>query len=288
MGPPEIFERGRPSLQANQQPPSPKARSERVEVHPQAEAVGMPPRANDSVWNRPSLLAYPVSIVEFSKVAAPLLAGFSLTAIVELVGRSASLHNDLAIMSFALAAVLLILAIQAGLTAAMYQATPTMRLEWEPEARVDNGIAEEVRQEQWADEVLARRYRQRVHYQYNLGIVAFLVGLVVVLVPHPWSWSVPRLVGIGASGIVVVLEVIGLIGWPVTFHNRIAPDRNTVAAERAKRETAQPDPLEGGQIRQILNESPSTQPGDSPGSPGPDDDDVAKRLAEIADDIREE
>jgi hypothetical protein len=226
-----------------------------------------------------------VSIVEFSKVAAPLLAGFSLTAIVELVGRSASLHNDLAIMSFSLAAVLLILAIQAGLTAAMYQATPAMRIEWEPEARIDDIVAQKVRQEQWADEELAMLYRKRVRYEYNLGIIAFLIGLVIVLIPHPWSWSVPRLVGIGAAVIVVVLEIIGLLGKPVAIHRRIAPDRDVVAAGHAKREAAQPSPIDGDDLRQLINESTDAHREEVPDPTRLSEEAIARRVTEIAEDI---
>lgn len=210
----------------------------------------------NTVWSRSRLIAYPASLVDFAKVAAPLLTGFSLAAVVAMVGRDQhGLRGDLAIMSFSLAATLLTFAIQAGLTAATYQASPADRLAWTPEARGDNEEAARLRQEQWDDEVLANCYRIRTQYAYNLGIVCFLAGLVCVLVPAPGGWSAPRIVGIVAACLAVAIELVGLTGWPPLVRRLLSPTLEDLDRERARRAEFEPPSLTPAELRLAIGDN---------------------------------
>ena len=85
------------------------------------------------VWSRPVPLGKALGVSTFGTIAAPVLAGFSLTTVVELVGRnSRGIRGDLAIAAFTGAAGLLVFAIQAALIAASYQVSPADRMAWIP------------------------------------------------------------------------------------------------------------------------------------------------------------
>jgi hypothetical protein len=235
-----------------------------------------------TIWSRSRLIAYPASLVDFAKFAAPLLTGFSLTAVVAMVGRDQrGVRGDLAIMSFSLAATLLIFAIQAGLTAATYQASPADRVAWTPEARGDDVEAVRLRQDQWDDEILASRYRTRTQYAYNFGIVWFLAGLVCLLVPAPGGWSVPRIVGIVAACLAVAIELVGLTGWPPPARRLLSPTLEDLARERSRRAEFEPASLTMAALQQAIGDNANhARAADRSGN-----EEIASRLAEIKQDI---
>src|SRR4051794_12618378 len=87
------------------------------------------------LWSRTDPLAYGLGLASFATVAAPLLAGFSLSAIIALTGRSQiGVSGNLAITALALAASLLLYSVQAGLTAQQHSMAPDQRAAQIPEA----------------------------------------------------------------------------------------------------------------------------------------------------------
>lgn len=214
----------------------------------------------NEVWFKSRLVAYPASIVEFSKVAAPLLAGFSLTAVVEISGRpSLDRFNELAIMCFAIAAALLVFAIQTGLTAATYQASPDERMAWTPEARGDIELARRLRIEQWDDERTAGRYRERARHTYNIGIISFLVGLGFALAPEHLTTSIPRLVGLIAVAVASLLEVFTYLGKPERLRKVLSPTHGDIEQQRARRQELDPPSLEDDQLKEAMGFSADPQ-----------------------------
>src|SRR3712207_6838689 len=185
-------------------------------------------------WSKDKVLGYPTSLVDYAKVAAPLLAGFSLSAAIALAGRSSrGLRGDIAVLAFALAAALLIFAIQAALNASMYQTSPADRLAWWPEVRTNTSVADQVRRDQWLEAATAKKYRTRTRWTYNLGIIAFLAGLLAALVPGPGTWNAVRIATLSVIGLAIFVELIGTVERPVFLLRLLSPARSDLENEVA-------------------------------------------------------
>jgi hypothetical protein len=207
----------------------------------------------ETVWNRPEPLGRAAATISFGTIAAPLLAGFSLTTIVELVGRAQrGLRGDLAIVAFAAAAGLLVFAIQAALTAAFHQVSPADRIAWTPECRIDPKWMELVRTNQWRDEQIARRHRSSARGTYNLGILAFLLGLVAVLIPEPGKWTWPRALALAIGGLAVTIEVVLVTGWPNFLRRLLSPSSTDLEAEDRQRQQETAPIISGQKLQRLL------------------------------------
>src|ERR1700749_4262473 len=171
------------------------------------------------VWNRRRPINYPKQIEVTGGIAAPLLAGFSLTTVAQLViGRDHPWLSDWAVGLFAIAAALLVYALQFSATALGYAATPSERLDYNPEAAFKPDILHVIRNRQWEEMELRAKYTTRTKYCYNFGLLAFLAGLGLLLVPHqtwPWPWG--RLIGVAVVGASLIIEVMWTFSnarWP--------------------------------------------------------------------------
>jgi MFS family permease len=168
--------------------------------------------ANDRprVWNRRRPINYPKQIEMAGGIAAPLLVGFSLTTVAQLViGKDHPWLSEWAIALFAIAAALLVYAMQFSATALGYSATPLERLDYNPEAASDLEILRIIRRRQWEEMELRANYTARTKYCYNFGLLAFLGGLGLILVPnHPWPWPWGRFVGVVVVGIAIIVEIL--------------------------------------------------------------------------------
>ena len=196
-------------------------------------------RHDPRLWQRPVPLGYGLGLVSFATIAAPLLAGFSLTAIVTLstsVGRHGA-RSDIAIASFSISAVLMLFALQAGLAASQRGLSPDQRVSQYPEARRWLGPMQQVRLDQWRDYKLAKRLMQRTRWTYNLGIIAFMGGLIALLIPAPGKWDdantgplfrvVAIVVAIGA----LLVEIVLTFGVPKRLTQWLVPGlENTKSA----------------------------------------------------------
>jgi hypothetical protein len=184
------------------------------------------------VWNRRRPINYPKQIEMAGGFAAPLLAGFSLTTVTELViGPDHPWLSDWATALFAIAAVLLVYAVQFSATVLGYAATPSERLDYSPEAAFKPEILRVIRNRQWEEMELRAKYATRTKYCYNFGLLAFLGGLGLLLVPHhvwPWPWG--RIVGVTAVSISLIIEVMWVFSnaqwpkWLLPTTSRISPD----------------------------------------------------------------
>lgn len=162
-----------------------------------------PPR----VWKQlPS--DYPKQVELTVSVAAPLLAGFSLTATTQLItGKDQPWLGGYAIAMFAIAAVLLLFAVLFSSTALSHAATPSEHLDYNPEARFNPAILQKVRKRQWKE--TARRYQlgNQGRACFHLGIFAFLSGFGLILVPqHNWPWPPGQFVGVVVVGVALIIQ----------------------------------------------------------------------------------
>ena len=165
-----------------------------------------PPR----VWSRRRPINYAKQAEMVGGIAAPLLAGFSLTAVAQLVvGGDHPWLAGYAIALFASAAALLLNTLQFSASALSYAATPAERLDYNPEAASDVDILRVIRTRQWEEMELRTRYLKRARICYNAGLLAFLGGLGTIIVPHhSWPWPTGRLLGIIVVGFALVLEIL--------------------------------------------------------------------------------
>ena len=145
-------------------------------------------------------------------VAAPLLAGFTLTTIVVLLTMS-SMKNmplyDWGVTFFVVAAVLFIFAVQFTFMGLMYAVSPSERIEWLPRLsgqEPDDEAYARAAKIQAMDLVLQKRYFTRAASSYGLGILSYTVGLGLIITPN--DWTIPRVISLAALAIAFALEVI--------------------------------------------------------------------------------
>lgn len=177
-----------------------------------------PPSADESVplprvWARRRPINYPKQIEMAGGIAAPLLVGFSLTTVAQLViGHDHPWLSGYAIAFFAIAAVLLVNTVQFSATTLRFAATPSQRLEFNPEAAQEPAVLRKVRERQWQEMELRSRYTERAVNCYNFGLLAFLAGFGLILVPqHPWPWPWGRFAGVVVVGAALVIEGMWII-----------------------------------------------------------------------------
>jgi hypothetical protein len=165
-------------------------------------------------------------------IAAPLLAGFSLTTAAQLViGKDHPWLFEWAIALFAVAAALLVYSVQFSIIALGYAATPSERLEYNPEAASRVEILRIVRKRQWEEMELRARYSVRARLCYNLGLLAFLGGFGLIMVPNrawPWPWG--QAIGVAAIGIAFALQAVWMLSnglrpkWLLPTASSVVPD----------------------------------------------------------------
>lgn len=160
------------------------------------------------VWKSHEPLGQTNAIHGMAGVAAPLLTGFSLTAIIMLqtVSDPPRLHLW-AVTLFALSATTLLIAVDMGLRVLQYSASPATRLEWRPESRINREALEEERKLLAVDHANWDAYDLRTRRLYDSGVTFFLFGVLLVVWPdHGRLWPL--------NEIDVSFESVA--GWVVT------------------------------------------------------------------------
>jgi hypothetical protein len=170
------------------------------------------------VWSRRRPINQAKEAEMVGGIAAPLLAGFSLTTVAQLViSTYRPWLAGYAIAVFAVAAALLLNSLQFGATALGYGATPSERLEYIPEVTSNTGLLGVIRKRQWEEMNLRTRYIRRARICYNTGLLAFLGGLGLIIVPRSWPWPAGQLIGVIAVGLSLFFEALWVFfnaRWP--------------------------------------------------------------------------
>jgi hypothetical protein len=158
------------------------------------------------LWKVPEPLGYPEAIQAVGGVAAPLLAGFSLSAITLLIGTQPGVRwPGLSLFLFAFATVAFVTAVQTAFHARMHAASPAQMLEWWPGADAERIAA--LRVEQALDSRRHTWWAGLCRYTYNAGIVAVLLALATVVVP-PGGLSAGRVAALIVLLLAVALECL--------------------------------------------------------------------------------
>jgi len=201
-----------------------------------------PPR----VWSRRRPINSGKEAEMVGGIAAPLLAGFSLTTVAQLVvSNPRPWLAGYAIAVFAVAAAFLLNSLQFSATALAYAATPSERLDYVPEASSNTEILGIIRRRQWEELGLRTRYIDRARFCYNSGLLAFLGGLGLIIVPHhSWPWPAGQLIGVIAVAISLLFEALWIFSgarWPRWLFPRASIDDPPTPQTTANQAPYMPD-----------------------------------------------
>ena len=102
-----------------------------------------------------------------------------------------------------------------------YTATPSERLDYAPEARLDPEILKRVRARHFEEVELRVAYQNRFRWCYNIAIILFMCGLWALLFPHyfrtmkhfkdlsAWPWG--NVIALIAITLAIVIEFIWMV-----------------------------------------------------------------------------
>jgi hypothetical protein len=155
-------------------------------------------------WWRPSSnLGFPQAIELTASIAAPLLAGFSIT-LLGVVAQASDrfLLPGPSLLLLAAAAVMFAICVQCGFWARQYLATPSETKDWYDEETL-NFQLESIKARQRKSAPVYLAWVNRTQRTYQVGLLCLLAGIATVLPPQlegdgsehaPWRWIAAALV----------------------------------------------------------------------------------------------
>jgi MFS family permease len=175
------------------------------------------------VWHAEAPYGHSRSVDSAGTIAAPLLAGFTITMMTFVVEHHDLVRwADIALLVLVSAAILLLISVQCAYSARRYAVIPSELVDWWPDIHDDDDRLEMVREEQWGHAELYTLWVRRFTNTFNAGILLVLVGLMLVLLPpdrvmgKPADISISRYFAVSVSAAGVVLELLWIIAtWGV-------------------------------------------------------------------------
>jgi len=165
-------------------------------------------------WKTPYLYGEAEALNSMGTIAAPLLAGFSLAAMVQVltVNAAETRWPDAALLLFLLAAVMFVACVQAMFWARGYQVTPPEIKDWWPDA-VDPERMDQLRREQELHSAGFRMWSDRGRLTYAAGLLCLLAALTVLAVPpdHGQS-SIVRWLAVAVGSAAFTSETVWTFG----------------------------------------------------------------------------
>ena len=156
-------------------------------------------------WDAPDRIGYAGAIDSMGSVAAPLFAGFAVVVTVQiLTSPEITRWPDLALVLTLLAAAALGASVQFAFRARLFAATPPEIEAWWPEP--DEATQEMMRAQQRRHQAAFRVWADRARHAYNVGLLAFLAAIVVVLVP-PGDWTTMRALAAILAAVALTVEL---------------------------------------------------------------------------------
>jgi len=172
-----------------------------------------PPKPTSTPWRQPDHFGYSETLRGLGGVVAPLLTGFSLTSIaLVLTASSAPRDAEWAVVALASTVACLLYSMQVAVLALARSPSPADILTWRPETAVSDAALQSAREQQAATFADMKRLWDRSALAYDLGIIAFLFGLLLLLIPH--SWSVAHCAAVGVAS----LALAGELYWALANH----------------------------------------------------------------------
>lgn len=166
-------------------------------------------RAQEPLWQWDRPPAADAAWSGLAGVAAPLIGGFSLAAVIALLTAAAPPPQvEAAVLFFCVAAVCLLLCVERTFSAARFSADPEQLLAMAPAARRDLGRLVELATRQRTYEMQSRQRMDQAIHLYNVGVTSVLLGILVVIIPDEVDTVSPwRLFALLSVLIAVVLEL---------------------------------------------------------------------------------
>jgi hypothetical protein len=174
-------------------------------------------------WRKPAPLGYGPALDAATNIAAPLLAGFSITAIAAVAASSDRFRwPGPVLLSLTVAAVLLVASVQFGFHARQHLYSPAdVAAWWTAEDLAHPGRADRLQREQHADYETWQRWSTKARLAYNAGIVILAVGVALALVPShsidrfeaAFRWTAAAVAAAAALGELVWSLIPVLRGW---------------------------------------------------------------------------
>jgi len=166
-------------------------------------------------WSTPFLYGEAEALNSMGTIAAPLLAGFSLAAMIQTltVGTAQTRWPDAALSLFMLAAVLFVACVQAMFWARGYQVTPQQIKEWWPDA--DNPERSKLLIRAQELHVAGfRMWSNRARVVYSAALLCLLAALTLLAVPPQTHAQLPafRWLAVAVGATAFVTEAIWIIG----------------------------------------------------------------------------
>lgn len=216
-------------------------------------------------WKHPRPYGAPAATDSASTIAAPLLAGFSITLIAQVIDSRDSVRwPDVVFILLAGASVAMLAAVQSGFWARQYYVRPEELEDWWPDIGNPRRWAN-VRQDQWAHARLHELWCRRFRRAYRLGILLLLAGLGFALVPSAsggdFGW--PRALAIGVVGAGFLGELLWIgASRMLHFEAGLELRRDRRAAEARRDELAEtPDDPDAARALAILTRRLADRPG---------------------------
>jgi len=204
------------------------------------------PNVPVKAWNSPPVVGQAETPRALGGVVTPVLAGFALAAVALLVTTDNAhlppLHDE-AVLAFVVAVAVLLAAMQFSAASVRYASRPAERMDLAPEAKLEIDVLNLVRAAQHKDRYLEDAYSNRARVFYNLGLIAFLLGLGLMVWPstiNPSEWA--RLIGAGVIGIATLGEVLWAL-QPRMRTQSLFPDYDSVPDGAAGGDLAAADPV---------------------------------------------
>jgi hypothetical protein len=178
------------------------------------------------VWKVERPINYSEQLQVSGGLAAPLFAGFALTTVAHLViGSNHPWLYEWAIAALAASAALFVYTVQLSALAVGLSATPSERLDYYPQAAAVPERLRHVRERQWIEMRRRKELTSRAGLCYDLGMLTFLAGLALVIVPRSWHhWPVGRFVALAVLGAAFVIEVIWALSGGTRPHWLLPPE----------------------------------------------------------------
>lgn len=174
-------------------------------------------------WRRPGPLGYGPAFDAVGNVAAPLLAGFSVSTIGIVLTAEATIRWPGAVfIALTLAAASFIMCLQCNFHARPYFYSPAEAADWWSESDFRER-REDIQAEQENDLGIWYTWMNRARRLYNLGVFALWAGIAFALMPPPGeshALAVARWVAVGIAGVVIVIELLWGIVPPTRRYRR--------------------------------------------------------------------
>jgi MFS family permease len=176
-------------------------------------------------WKTPVRYGYGEAVQSAGTIAAPLLAGFTITLIGLLVPSQESIrYPDVALAILMGAVACLLAAVQCAYAARQFLVTPEEIEAWWPGMdRLEQPYGEDWVKRRYAEQrahsELHSRWGRRFRYTYHAGIMLVLLGLVVVLLPPahpPGGIMFSRWLAVALAALAFLAEVVWISTTAIT------------------------------------------------------------------------